>query len=612
MNRLISTLLGLGLLLLVTGCLDDIRPDCSTDADCPAGQRCVDHGVKVCVGPGGDGGGAGGDGGSGGTDGTGGAGGTGGVGGTGGEDGGGGGGAGGEGGIAEPPSKIRIHLFSDEDLTAYLATHDREIAELVLRTDGILLPSETRISSDEGAIELDPELPFALDLPFDLPADEEGEIVVSVEVHASLLEGGSAILATGRLVETVVSSTDPEPIAVALAFEVAFDFDEDGAPDVDDCEPEDPAVRPAESDVCDGVDTSCNPGICYLPIPEAYSGVRDISCGDGVCLAAVGPLLSGNSALLSYDDSTPSLTPYNILEFTDLRKVSVAPSTGKASVQDGADMFHMLNLESGSLGNYFSTPINLSSNISISPHGNVGFAGLRASRVMIYFQPSSNAIIDNNVACSGNPTECHRLELSSLTDGVSLLSVDAFPFGLEVRHLDREFNSQVYIIFENDPRLGFASVSADTGILNQSSSGLIAALSELAPRAMSLSRQGSHLYIAGGTSPAETESVLLHTAERLSEHQPAVPFPLPPNSCPSALKVVGASLYLADDCQGALWELPIGEDDIPDASAATRHPLPGCAKPFVLAAVEASQSVGEAVLVGCSDLPDRIYVVGRD
>src|SRR5690606_29624641 len=73
MNRLLSTLLGIGLLLL-TGCLEDIEPDCSTDDECPAGQRCVDRGVMVCVD--GSGGGSGGDGGAGGSGGSGGSGGT--------------------------------------------------------------------------------------------------------------------------------------------------------------------------------------------------------------------------------------------------------------------------------------------------------------------------------------------------------------------------------------------------------------------------------------------------------------------------------------------------------------------------------------------------------
>ena len=130
-------------------------------------------------------------------------------------------------------------------------------------------------------------------------------------------------------------------------------------------------------------------------------------------------------------------------------------------------------------------------------------------------------------------------------------------------------------------------------------------MTSIPPRALALAPDGDHLFVAGGASPQDAEAAVVSSTGTPADHQPT-PFPLPAGVCPSALRASASRLWVADDCQGAVWELPIGPGAVPDAAAAIRHDLPGCGSPFRLAS-----PVAGALVVAC-DGASHLVVVGKD
>ena len=100
---------------------------------------------------------------------------------------------------------------------------------------------------------------------------------------------------------------------------------------------------------------------------------------------------------------------------------------------------------------------------------------------------------------------------------------------------------------------------------------------------------------------------MVTTGNRKADHGTPTPFALPAGACPSAIAVTGAKLYLADDCQGAVWEGNLGIDGLPIASTYVKHAVTNCPKPSRLAVL--SDAAAPAVAVACES---SVAFIGRD
>ncbi len=600
MNRSFPFVLALGLFVSIgaVGCLDDIADDCSSDADCPDGHRCVKQGVKICLAPGGAGGdGSGGDGGSGGS----------------GGDGGAGGATGGSGG-EEEPSTIVVEVFVGGGLDDFLAAHPRTIETLVLSVRGSDdVPAETRFDVPIGASIPSQSLDvpgYRLEIPFEAAPGTEQSLEFEVQALAALAEaGGSARLASEGLTAQVISSSKPIPLRLILvSLDLAFDYDGDLSPDHLDCAPDDPAVHPGAEDICDGLDSSCNPGICHIPLPAGSQGVRDVACDSASCFVAAGGVDGGDGAVHRFTADLKSEASAT-LAIANPNGIATSDAAARIFVSD-RDTNRIIVADSSRLTkNYdFDTASVQGGAIVVSPTGAFGFSGYATRTTLLFFANQIEASTPT-VTCADSSLDCHRIGIADL-DGPGSFPSGPSPHALAIRHINEDSNSQVYSLLTGSDRIAFADIRESDKMLNEAASGTILPLLDVEPRALSLNLLGTRLYVAGGTSSPSEAAVI--TTGSIVENHLVTSFPLPEGVCPSALQVVGDRLWVADDCQGSVWELPIGEDGVPDAETARQHPLPGCAKPAVLASLPKSEGVNEALVVGCSDAADRILVLGRD
>lgn len=614
MRRIVPVLVGLGL----AGCLEDIPDDCQTDADCGPGARCVLEGVRICQAI------DGGAGGTGGTDwiGNPGGGGGGGFGGFGGEA-----GAGGSGGDVEVIDvPVTVDVWANEELAAFLAGHDRAVREVVLRvTSGGQTPVERRLSDPPGE-------------RFELPARGAGEAVrgevtlplaqgeaavltVEVEAFAGRADGSTARFAVGHLGELVIDELPAEGVVAEVELQLVseFDFDGDGAGELNDCAPEDPAVHPGALDVCDGVDTDCAPeGICTISLPAAQSA-KGLACTADRCLAATDDPGDVPGWLVSIDTSLQR-TNFSTLAGPRGAAINPADSNGATAITYDADpgtvrLFRLGNpTQSASL----APGGMLSGLFRVSPRGRLAFAAYGNGAAVDVFDAIKAAQASSPTVCteaavggglddllSDNP--CGTITLNFLSDASGTLPLNAVPNAMAVRHGSSLGNASLYLTFEGDERVAVVTIEPD-GDYVPGQSGLLAPFTGWSPGAMALNGDSSKLYVIA-SSGSGSQIATITTSNNFATHVIAGTRPLPVVDCGRALAVRGSELLIADACAPALLTVPLDEAGLPVVEQAQRRALPADCNP---AGIELLGTGAAArPLVHCAEAA-YIPVIGAD
>lgn len=577
------------------GCLTDLEDDCQTDADCGPGAACVLDGVRVCVG------GNAGSGGGGGVGGTGGAGGLGGS--AGGEAGSGGGGTG---GVEVEPVDVGVTVWADGPLGVFLAEHGRDVRELrvTVRLDGgepieqVLndppvdgYPLVSRQAGDG----------YEFRVPLEIAAGTTPGLQIDVAAWAPKQKGTLTRLASGSTSITI--DTEAPEAELELTADAAFDFDSDATNDWTDCAPEDATVYPGAVDVCDDVDTDCNPaGTCVVQLPAGQS-VRDISCASGTCLATTDGEGMAAGGLVKLTADAPPVV-YTETTLVSPLGIALHPSSESAFIFDAAQSaIGVFDLEGHPRSGSIAPATGASGLVAISPFQNSAFSPYAAVPGGDLFNP--NSIGNNAVACDGTLSPCKSVDFTALTDGSSRLSSDVTPVAMAIRQTGSLNNPQVYVAYAGEPRIVVAQVDRTTGGLPAGSSGLMSVLPTAKPEVLRLSEDQSKLYCFGRAEGAEEGSVTV-TSNRRADHGSPASLALPEGLCVSDAYASNTLLLLTDDCTAGLWTIPLLEGGVTDAEHAEKLALPGCSAPSRLGVISSEQYV-----VGCRN-ESSLVVVGRD
>lgn len=579
------------------GCLTDLEDDCQTDADCGPGAACVLDGVRVCVG---------GDAGSGGGGGVGGTGGAGGLGGSaGGEAGSGGGGTG---GVEVEPVDVGVTVWADGPLGVFLAEHGRDVRELrvTVRLDGgepieqVLndppvdgYPLVSRQAGDG----------YEFLVPLEIAAGTTPGLQIDVAAWAPKQKGTLTRLASGSTSITI--DTEAPEAELELTADAAFDFDSDATNDWTDCAPEDATVYPGAVDVCDDVDTDCNPaGTCVVQLPAGQS-VRDISCASGTCLATTDGEGMAAGGLVKLTADAPPVV-YTETTLVSPLGIALHPSSESAFIFDAAQSaIGVFDWNGAATSASVAPTTSQSGMLAISRFGNSAFAPFAAVPGGDFFNPADATGSSRTIECNGTLSSCQAIDFSSLSDGTSRLASTVAPIALAIRQTGSLSNPQIYVAFEDEKRIVIAQVDRIAFSMPSGSSGLMAVLPNSTPTVLTLSEDQTKLY-AFGTFSSTAEGAVITTASRRSDHGAPQSLELPAGLCVTGAHATSSALLLADGCTPSLWTIPLVEGGLTDAEHAEKQALPGCSAPSRLGVIASEQYV-----VGCRN-ESSLVVVGRD
>lgn len=384
------------------------------------------------------------------------------------------------------------------------------------------------------------------------------------------------------------------------------DVDGDGAWDVDDCAPRDPAVFPGAADPCGGADTDCVPGRCALELGvEAGWSVQDLICAPGTRLCAVALRSGDHGQIVTLGIEG---MPERLGEFAanGVRGVAIDPShplgpllysVGNSSVRarlvDGTDVYE-LKPESATLsGPAAVSPIRRAAVALHSVDSNLQF--WNPKNLELNGDPLSPTI------CSSTNSDCKLVYLGDL-DGSGPLQFK-MPHTVQVRQDSAGAPSQVYVSFGDDPRIAVAVISVSGAL--QPSSGLLVLDALPDGSLLALSPDQAHLFVV-----TEGIGYSIATASDLAGHRPtSFLFSL----CPRGLVALESRLVVASLCgqeSAQLVALPVA-DGLPDESTAVAVPLPNCIPNRMAGSPRLGTDGPDALLVGCEGT-STVFVLGRD
>lgn len=591
-----------------SACLSD---HCRSDKDCDPGYECVDLGGRTCLSiVGGRGGGGGRDPGGGFAGAGGGAAGRDGAAGSGGA-----GGEGGESGANGTPtsSLLVVEVFATADLTHFLNKFGREVVGFNTHVKIIDGGGRSRFIPAEGStkLTLDPIVATRVVVPLSLKPGEEAEIELTLEAAALLFSKQRANIASGTITANIRGSLDPEPVQLTLSRISGFDFDGDGSPDEEDCSPDDPEVAPGAIDVCDGVDTSCNPGYCYIPLPGYTDEVFSASCNQEVCAVERG---DENYREVILFDPTIVEEEGAFEHFEDIGSVTVG-SDWVYFRRDGHWSIGGIDLRTSEAHDLYFSDYLFRGRPMMAPGGAKGFLLLDEYRALAVFDTAVQTLEDGSPVldyCHLEGDGCRLLALGTLSENGYPLIPGAITTGLVVR--EHQGNAIAYITFSTDDRIGMLSVKPAPGGVQIGERGLFWGRNQEA-RSITLTPDGSRLFVGSGsweTVQYSSSIVMITTSETAGGHGFPEPMDIPAGVCPKDLAVLDDKLYVADDCTEVVWILPLDELGYTDALTATEFDADFCYWPSFFTRLPATEAAPEALLLYCKDMGDRLYVIGRD
>jgi len=553
-------------LILVAGCLAFVGcspRECDSESECGSGKTCF---LGSCIPKPQEG--DGGHGGSGGTT-----------------------SSGGEGGEDAPPTaeSISVELFADTSLSKILRSHKRTVQRLRIRAVSRGIPSSGDVDLagpfEWRAASPDSNVMYRLDAaPIEVPLDEPvlvtDPIELTVEVQVAPRSGDESLFAKAQVLATASGA----PAPVLLTLDPTFDYDGDGLPDLDDCAPSGP-VGTEEPGLCDGADSSCTLGLCHLPIPAASGTITGMRCHGARCFIGTSGVNNAGGGWLVFDSSFDG-SDYQLIEGPlEVLQFAIVEEGGEAFLiaRDEVEGAHRLLDDAEADWEY----LDLSSAIG-TPTNFV--------RGETHLYVAANRSLSALIPTASDWMNCGaRTCLASHFHGLSGRSLE-----LALRPISPTL-SDVFVRLEDNRAIVVLRMSEDA--IEDGLIPTIEVLTQETPRSIEWSLRHEHLYVVGGEEQGFGEGAIV------SADRTITPFSLPPGVCPSALRVLGDLLLVADDCQAALWELPIRASGVPDHLEARRIHLLGCQEPYVL---EPQATASDPILVGCRDREDRFFVVNRD
>lgn len=551
----------------IAGCLSDLEDLCQTDADCPAGGRCaVEDGFRYCIpGPG-----AGGNGG------------TGGVGGSG-------------GGAAEFEAIVDLELLPDEELADFLERIPR-------RVDAVTLHYLS--GGGERTVKVPLEEPSALplaSLTLRLPLASQSEaLTIDVTAHVTLKNDEPGTLATGQL-DAEFAADQTHPVSVRLSLNHDFDWDGDDDPDITDCGPDDPAVHHGAIDFCDGTQQACGQSYCYIPL-EPGQTVRDLACSatERKCAAVI---TNGETSVVRIYETEILDELAQISGVTKAKGITWNTSGGETSLIIIEPKFVSFSNPTGELlAGQLESSVELSGSISTSNHGNIAAAPGNAPLTLVTFDPSRASSLSRRTLCDTSGSECNTLVLEDLfTRSPSPLPPGSLISHAEIYRLVAVGSIGINLQFTEEEKIGFLQLNSSRTI-EEDESGLLDSLPTGSKLRFISSFGTADKLFAAFRGEFSWNAVWLTKGLSLDGHGEPVPVELPTGSCPSALDAArtDSSLFMADDCTGSLWELPLDEEGRPTGAEPIHHPLGDeCKKPFKLASLPAAGDEKALTFVGC-------------
>lgn len=551
---------------------------CQSNEDCPDRHICValEYG-SYCVRQDGHGeGGVGGDGGSGGLGGT-------------------------EGNLEPLFAMVDLQLLADDELAAYLDAHGRKVDAVVVRHATSAGEREIVVPLAEPTTI--PLGPVEVRLPLHSRVEEQR---LQLEARGVRSDESLAPLAIGEVDVKLEAYRRLTAVAV-LSFVPEFDWDTDGDPDLSDCGPDDPAVHHGAYDICDGERQACGQSFCYIPL-GAGETVLDLDCGtiERTCAVAIqGP---ERKFLRVYSSGTPGL-------LTEVRyKADWVGLT--ANPLGDKDYFVVISSQwidwfdaSGTFVNYSSrnVPAGLSGVVAAFDAGSMPkvVAGLRDRVGIVLLEPQR---LDFMNECDTEGSDCRMYLLEDLlyeADGDRPRRIT----DLAVFRSGPPEVLEMYFTATDEPRIGLLRLSSrrDYGVaLLEPPPGAVA------NRFLEPLRNPEYVFVSYLDESSSPRAAVLRRTGTFGHVAYERQVLLPPGACPSAIDPGRSmfSLWMADDCTGSLWELPLDAQGLPSSGKPVQHQLERCAEPFVMASVPVSVDGSAATFVGCRG-ENHILVLGR-
>lgn len=515
------------------------------------------------------------------------------------------GGQGGDGSDLYPASTtVELQLLADAELIAYLERHDRRIASIVIRhanTDGereVLFP----LAQDETF----PLGPLEIRLPLKSRQEERR---LEVAARGYRRDGSLAPLGEGEIVVKLFAHQRLTAVAT-LSLVRDFDWDLDGDPDLTDCAPADPEVHHGAYDVCDGVRQACGSSFCFLPLGEDET-VADLYCRaeDRKCVVAIER--PGVNTIRLYETAFPF--SWRDLYNRDANAFAVVSgSEDPRYVRVGDKAIYLVEVQNDQLrdartsSKYFRGSVAAMQNgpmtTVVAPlRDDFGVAVWERSQD---YPPPSPFDFSLFPRCDAEGSECTYVLLDELLGDpswrVGHLSIDrSEPSGI----LD------ILFTIEGDPRIGSLQVKWD--------GTRVASLLEPPPgaavnRFFAPLRNAGYLFLSYFDQSSSPRATVLRRTGSFASDVFVRDVPLPPGACPSAIDPFRSaySLWMADDCTGSLWELPLDPEGLPSLQEPVQHRLDRCAEPFVLSSLPLSEYSLAVTFVGCRG-ENHILVFGR-
>ncbi len=388
------------------------------------------------------------------------------------------------------------------------------------------------------------------------------------------------------------------------------DVDGDGALEELDCAPRDAAVYPGAPDPCDGVDTDCVPGRCALGFDPAAEGwaVRDVTCAPGTRMCAValrGAGEAGRVVTLGFAGQPETL---GTIAVEGVRGVAIDPRHASGPMVWAVLEARLLGLEADGELVFELVPEAqpLAGQVFTSPFGTPSVALYSVDSKFQYWNSlniEGEHPASHPVQCSESSVHCKAVSLSELTDGQSPLRWKSTQ-SVAAHHNSIAADARVYVSFSDDTRVAVAFLSVN-GVLQTRSGLLSLGPSSESGALLSLTPDGSHLYAV-----SQGAAFVVATANEILGHT-STAFGL--SACPTALLARDTDLLVASHCDGGdpeLITLPL-TDGLPDATAAVHTPLPGCVPLRMVESPQIGSDGADAVLLGCHDTA-TVLVLGRD
>lgn len=379
------------------------------------------------------------------------------------------------------------------------------------------------------------------------------------------------------------------------------DIDGDDVANHLDCAPDDPGVFPGAPDPCDGADTDCAPGFCWIPVGAPDGEALDhLSClPDGRCAALTSSASTGSLLLLDLASPEPLAV---VAADGALGVALVAAEEAPVAWVVGDDRLRAVALAGNGqvLATVNPEPGTLIGPIAASSAGDAMVAALDASRYLVL---DPGRILREGAMPSCTDARCRVVDLSTAwTTQGALGAKTAYRVGLLPR--TEATRATAFLSFEDSRQVAASNFAAEglfvswTGFVDTFRGAPVElAIDQVESRVFLLNHDGQVTRV-DATDPQGLEKVTYFFPGSVS--------------CPTALGYTQGRLWIGDACEGdepRLLSVTLDDDGLPSGDPAIQPLPPGCIPGSLAPQVP---SGAEPYLVVTCRGGDTVVAVNRD